>query len=61
MKGLVKTIAFLIFQTHIMYEGHIYLFNPLKQFMDQYLQPRVLPKNPKNDILKLFACPKNDS
>jgi hypothetical protein len=27
MKGLVKTIAFLIFWIHTMYEGHIYLFN----------------------------------
>jgi hypothetical protein len=38
-----------------MYEDHIYLFSPLKQFMDQYLQQRVpksklIPKNPKNDI-----------
>lgn len=49
-----------------MYEGHFYLFNPLKKFMDQYLQQRIpksqlIPKNPKNDVLKLFARPKNDS
>jgi len=38
MKALVKTIAFLIFWTHVIYEGHIYLFNILKNFVNQYLQ-----------------------
>jgi hypothetical protein len=31
-----------------MYEGHIYLFNPLKQSIDQNLQQRI----PKTQILK---------
>jgi hypothetical protein len=30
MKGLVKTIELSIFWIHMMYEGHIYLFNLLK-------------------------------
>jgi len=38
MKGQVKTISFLIFRTHIIYESHIYLFNLLEKFMKQYLQ-----------------------
>jgi hypothetical protein len=31
-----------------MYEGHIYLFNPLKKSINQYLQQRI----PKKKILK---------
>jgi hypothetical protein len=33
-----KTIAFLIFMTHIIYENHIYLFDLLEKFMNQYLE-----------------------
>lgn len=39
MKKSVKTIAFLIFWTHIMHEGHMYLYNLLK---NQYLQEKTL-------------------
>ncbi len=39
MKKLVKTIAFFIFWTHIMHEGHMYLYNLLK---NQYLQEKTL-------------------
>ncbi len=41
MKALVKTIAFLIFWTSIIYEGHIYLFIILIFFVNQCLQQKI--------------------
>jgi hypothetical protein len=41
MKALVKTIAFLIFWTCIIYEGDIYIFIILKKFVNQYLQQKI--------------------
>jgi len=40
-------IEFSIFWIHIMYEGHVYLFNLLRRFRDQYLQQKI----PKTQII----------
>ncbi len=45
MKELVKIIAFLIFWTHIMHEGYMYLYNLLNFFVNQYSKEKNLKKN----------------